>query len=138
MSNFKWISFLLLISVEAWSAPSGTDLLKACEESLANGFHGSTGMMCIWYVTPCDCHHGKDIAIPRVCLPDNEPHELLAREVVEGLKSQPELQTVIAEIAVGVILSPRYPCNWLVTRASKFYAASFLISDPYSSDKAKS
>ena len=111
MSNLKWICFFLLISNEVWAAPSGNDLLTACEESLTNGFHGSTGMMCIWYVTPCDCHHGKDIAISRVCLPNNETHKSLAREVVEGLKSQPELQSQSAEMAVGVILSPKYPCD---------------------------
>ncbi len=111
MSNLKWIYFFLLISTEVWAAPSGNDLLTACEESLTNGFHGPTGMMCIWYVTPCDCHHGKDVAIPRVCLPNNGSHKLLAREVVEGLKSQSELQLQSAEMAAGIILSPTYPCD---------------------------
>ena len=111
MSNLKWICFFLLISTDVWAAPSGNDLLTACEESLTNGFQGPSGMMCIWYVTPCDCQYGKDIAIPRVCLPDRESHELLARAVVEGLKSQAELQSESAEMAAGLILSPKYPCD---------------------------
>ncbi len=111
MKNLKWIVALLLLSTEVLSTPTGADLLDACEDSLANDFQGTTGMMCVWYVTPCDCHHGKDSAIPRVCLPDGKAAEVLAREVVDGLNSQPELQAKSAEISAGVILVPKYPCN---------------------------
>ncbi len=111
MKNLKWIAFLLLFSAEALSASTGADLLGACEDSLANGFQGATGMMCVWYVTPCDCHHGKDSAVPRVCLPDGRAAEVLAREVIDGLKSQPELQAKPAEISAGTILAAKYPCN---------------------------
>ncbi len=111
MKNLKWIALLLLLSTEAVSDPTGADLLGACEDSLANGFQGATGMMCVWYVTPCDCHHGKDTVIPRVCLPDGKAAEVLAREVIDGLKSQPELQSKSAEISVGLILTLKYPCD---------------------------
>ena len=111
MSSINWIVLFLMLGTEVWAAPSGNDLLTACEESLINGFQGPNGMMCIWYVTPCDCQYGKDIVIPRVCLPDNKSHELLAREVVKGLKSQAELQSESAEMAAGLILSPQYPCD---------------------------
>ena len=111
MKKLKWIVFLLLLSTEVFSAPTGADLLGACEDSLANGFQGTTGMMCVWYVTPCDCYHGKDSDIPRICLPDGKAAEVLAREVIDGLKSQPELQTKSAEISAGVILAAKYPCN---------------------------
>lgn len=111
MKNIKWPVFLLLLSTEVLAAPTGADLLGACEDSLANGFHGTTGMMCVWYVTPCDCQYGKDTAIPRVCLPDGKSSESLAREVIEGLKSQAELQSASAEISAGVILAPKYPCD---------------------------
>ena len=93
------------------AAPSGQDLLLACENSLLNGFQGTKGMMCIWYVTPCDCHYGEKESIPRVCLPVDISHEELAKEVVSGLKADPALQEFTAEMAVGTILSPHYPCD---------------------------
>ena len=100
-----------MICTNVFAAPSADELLAACEDSLEKGFHGSTGMMCSWYVTPCDCHHGKDVAIPRVCLLGNEAEVLLATIVVEGLKSQPDLQSQSAEMAAGIILSSKYPCD---------------------------
>ena len=110
MKNLKWLVFFLSLSANVLAAPTGADLLGACEDSLMNGFQGTTGMMCVWYVTPCDCH-GKDAAIPRVCLPDGKSPESLAREVIDGLKSQPELQSESAEISASKILAPKYPCD---------------------------
>lgn len=111
MKNLKWLLFLLGFSTNLLAAPTGGDLLTACEDSLKNGFHSSKGMMCVWYVTPCDCHHGKDSDIPRVCLPDGKETESLAREVIKGLKEQPELQIKSAEISAGEILVKKYPCD---------------------------
>ncbi|MFT5394878.1 MAG: hypothetical protein ACI85N_000057 [Gammaproteobacteria bacterium] len=111
MKKYIWIGLLFMVSADILAAPSAKDLLKACENSLANGFHGSTGMMCSWYVTPCDCHHGRDLSIPRVCLTGNESEELLAKIVVDGLKAEPALQLESAEMAAGIILSPNYPCD---------------------------
>jgi hypothetical protein len=111
MKKLIWFGLLLMICADTFAAPSAKDLLKACEDSLENGFHGSTGMMCSWYVTPCDCHHGKDLAIPRVCLSGIESEELLAKIVVGGLKAQPALQLKSAEMAAGIILSPEYSCD---------------------------
>jgi Ssp1 endopeptidase immunity protein Rap1a len=110
MKRIKWIGFLLFISVEAFAAPSGNDLLLACEDSLVNGFQSKMGMMCIWYVTPCDCNFGKEKIVPRVCLPKKALHDDLARVVIAGLQKQPELQSETAEMAAGQILSPKYPC----------------------------
>ncbi len=111
MKKFIWVGFLFMICMDAFAAPSAKDLLVVCEDALENGFHGSNGMMCAWYVTPCDCQHGKDLVIPRVCLSGNESEESLAKIVVNALKRQPTLQLKPAEMAAGIILSPGYPCN---------------------------
>jgi Ssp1 endopeptidase immunity protein Rap1a len=111
MKKYIWLIFFILFSEKLMATPSGADLLSACETSLETGFNGETGMMCVWYVTPCDCHHGKDSEIPRVCLPDGKKPESLAREVIDGLKSQPELQGKSAEISAGEILAVKYPCD---------------------------
>lgn len=111
MKKLIWFGLLFMICADIYAAPSANDLLAACEDSLANDFHGSTGMMCSWYVTPCDCHHGKDLAMPRVCLTGNESEELLAKIIVAGLKAQSELQSIPAEMAAGIILSSNYPCD---------------------------
>jgi len=113
MKKLKCLGFLLLFSlnIQVMASPTGADVLTTCEESLASGFQGITGMMCVWYVTPCDCHIGKDPAIPRVCLPDGMETETLAREVIEGLKSRPELQSETAELASNSVLTIKYPCD---------------------------
>lgn len=111
MKKLIWLGLLFMVSVDIHAATSAKDLLAVCEDSLANGFHGTTGMMCSWYVTPCDCHHGKDLDIPRVCLTGNELEESLAEIVVVGLKAQQALQLKPAEMAAGIILSSRYPCD---------------------------
>ncbi len=99
------------MSANVLASPTGAELLEACEDALKNGFHGSTAMMCVWYVTPCDCHYGKDSAIPRVCLPEGKAPELLAKEVIKGLRLQPELQNKSAEISASEILVEQYPCD---------------------------
>ena len=113
MKKLIYFGFFLILSVntQVMASPTGADVVTACEESLANGFHDITGMMCVWYVTPCDCHIGKDPVIPRVCLPDGMETEALAREVIEGLKLRPELQSETAELASSSILATLYPCD---------------------------
>ena len=111
MKLHLWFVFLLMSGSDVLAAPSGADLLHACEDSLVNGFQSKTGMMCIWYVTPCDCNFGDKKTVPRVCLPKDAAHEDLAREVIESLKVKTGLQTLTAEMAAGIILSPIYPCN---------------------------
>ena len=105
------IIFLFIFSGNIQAAPSGGNLLTACEDSLVNGFQSKAGMMCIWYVTPCDCHHGDKETVPRVCLPEDASHVDLAKEVIEGLKVNPEYQSETAEMAAGLILAPKYPCD---------------------------
>ncbi len=103
--------FLLNFNLQLMASPTGADVITACEESLASDFQGMMGMMCTWYVTPCDCTTGKDPEIQRVCLPEDKEVEDLAREVIEGLKSKPELQSKPAEVASSIILSASYPCD---------------------------
>ena len=91
--------------------PSGAGLLSACEFSMDSGFEGIKGQMCTWYVTPCDCEYSKDPQAPRVCLPEFVAIEALAKQVVNGLKAQPELQEKNAEVAAAIILSRTYPCS---------------------------
>ena len=113
MKKLKYLGFFFIfsINIQVIASPTGADVLAACEKSLANGFQGTTGMMCVWYVTPCDCHLGKDPAIPRVCLPEAKETESLAREVIEGLKLRPELQSESAETASSTVLATKYPCD---------------------------
>ena len=101
---------LLFISPPLLATPNGKELLAACEHSLDKGFSGAEGMMCTWYVTPCDCFHSEDSEIPRVCLPFPPDVDALAKEVSEGLAVTPELLDKTADIAAGTILKKNYPC----------------------------
>jgi hypothetical protein len=85
--------------------------LLACEHSLAKGFSGTEGMMCTWYVTPCDCFHGENSQIPRVCLPPDSDVDALAREVTKGLATTLELLDKNADVAAGTILQKTHPCT---------------------------
>ena len=106
------ISLILLIaSTSLFAAPNGKELLTACEESLNHGFTGAQGMMCTWYVTPCDCSRGENSEIPRVCLPLEPDIDVLAREVTKGLKVSPELLDKNADLAAALILEIKYPCT---------------------------
>ncbi len=96
---------------DAIAAPTGAELLRACESSLASGFKGNNGMMCEWYVTPCDCQLTMRPDIPRVCLPESVSTVALARKVVDGLSANPVLQTLDADLAAGLILSQYYSCD---------------------------
>lgn len=102
---------LLFYNSEVYAAPSGADLESACQQSLDYGFHGNEGMLCTWYVTPCDCDYGKKQEYPRVCLPETVTVETLASEVVAGLQEQPGLKTEAAGPAAALILSRIYPCH---------------------------
>lgn len=102
---------LLLTGTSVFAAPNGKDLLAACEHALDNGFTDTEGMMCTWYVTPCDCFHSVDSEIPRVCLPLAPDVAALAREVIGGLAATPELLDKTADVAVGTILKENYPCT---------------------------
>ncbi len=109
---YIFFSFLLLIvSTSLFATPNGKDLLLACEHSLDKGFSGTKGMMCTWYVTPCDCFQSEDSEIPRVCLPPAPDVDALAREVIEGLAATPELLNKSADVAAGVILEKSFPCT---------------------------
>jgi hypothetical protein len=111
MKSISTILLFFIFSEKVFAAPSGSDLLTACETALQQGFQDATGMMCTWYVTPCDCHYGQAPEVPRVCLPDGLETEYLAKEVITGLKSNPQLQKKTAEVSVGEILVKKYPCN---------------------------
>ena len=92
-------------------APTGADLLHACTEAMASGFNSSKGMLCIWYVTPCDCEANNTNDLPRVCLPADVSHERLADQVVQELRQAPQLLNLSAEAAAANILAPVYPCG---------------------------
>ena len=102
---------LLFTSTSLFATPNGNDLLAACEHALDKGFSGEEGMMCTWYVTPCDCFHSDDSEIPRVCLPVPPDVHTLAREVADGLAATPELLDKTADIAAGTILIKKYLCE---------------------------
>ncbi len=101
----------MFFSTSLAAAPSGADLLTACENATKNGFDNTKGMLCIWYVTPCDCHFGKANHIPRVCLPDDVSHQSLAKTVIKEIKARPELKQENAEETAATILAPLYPCK---------------------------
>ena len=102
---------LFFVSTIVFATPNGKDLLLACEHSLDKGFSGTEGMMCTWYITPCDCHHGDDSEILRGCLPPVPDVDALAREIMEGLAATPELLEESADVAAGVILGKSFPCT---------------------------
>lgn len=112
LRGFIFVSLLILFtaspSAVVQAAPSGSDLLQACTQSMQHGFDDMVGKMCTWYVTPCDCKIDK--GIPLVCLPAEIPTETLASLVIDGLKAQPELQQMDATRAAATILSAKYPC----------------------------
>ena len=110
MGRLFFSLLLFFVSTIVLATPSGKDLLAACENSLDKGFSGDEGMMCTWYVTPCDCSHGDNSEIPRVCLPPVPDINTMAREVMEGLAATPELLDMSADIAAGVILGESFPC----------------------------
>ncbi len=91
--------------------PSGAELLAACEHASRHGYDNPRGMLCIWYVTPCDCAVGKSPTLPRVCLPPDVQHEALAQLVMQALRERAELLVIGAEEAAAIILSEYYPCG---------------------------
>lgn len=91
--------------------PTGAELLLACQHAREHGYDNTRGMLCIWYVTPCDCEPNKAEDVPRVCLPPGIEHEVLARQVIEGLLDKPGLQALGAEDAAAQILARYYPCE---------------------------
>ena len=113
--SFKWaiVSSAMVVTctnfIQAQSI-SGKDLADACEQALLTGFYGNGGMMCHWYVTPCDCSYGKE-DLPRVCLPPSIKEEDLAQKVIAGLQSDPYLLKKDAAMAANTILSALYPCR---------------------------
>ncbi len=111
MSSLFFGLTLLFTSTSVIATPNGKDLLAACELALEKGFSDAEGMMCTWYVTPCDCFHSDDSEIPRVCLPPSPDVAALAREVTEGLAATPQLLDKTADVAAGTILKKNYPCT---------------------------
>lgn len=101
----------ILFSLNISAEPTGQQLLDACEHAIANGFKGSEGMACEWYVTPCDCDTGTPGQTPRVCLPDDASSVALAQKLVDGLKEEPQLAGKSAGFAAATILSRSYPCS---------------------------
>ena len=118
------ISMLPCIHAE----PTGAQLLDACRSAIRDNFNGLEGSMCDWYVTPCDCTVAIDNNIPRVCLPPDISREALARTVVQGLESIPDLAGKDAARAAAIILSEIYPCE--ETDTSQWEKGADLFSEP--------
>jgi len=102
------IFYLMFASAQADSI-NGARLVDACETALASGFTHTEGMVCHWYVTPCDCYHDDDV--PDVCLPADAGEETLAITVINGIRQDPELLQQPAVVAANTVLSELYPCN---------------------------
>jgi hypothetical protein len=110
-NHFLAMAGLLFIAdiCPALAAPTGNDLLIACNQSIKSGYNGIEGQMCTWYVTPCDCNIDK--SLPRVCLPENINTNELAQIVVNGLLEDETLQKEYAALSAATILSRHYPCT---------------------------
>lgn len=112
--NLTGILILFIItlpSLAADNSPNGADLLAACQHSMDQGFSDIQGMLCSWYVTPCDCDYEKNNQLPRVCLPGIPDIDFLAQQVISGLIASPELLDKKADFAASTILSRHYPCS---------------------------
>ncbi len=91
--------------------PGGAELLAACEHASNHGYDNTLGMLCIWYITPCDCTVNKSPSLPRVCLPPDVHHDVLAQRVMQALRERRALLELSAEEAAAIILSEYYPCG---------------------------
>lgn len=103
-----------LVSIDAMAEPEmprGAELLAACQYAQEYGYDNTRGMLCIWYVMPCDCEITRDDDMPRVCLPADIDHTVLAQRVIQGLVDNPGLQALDAELAAARILSQYYSCD---------------------------
>lgn len=109
MKNLLFLcTFLVLPGAAAAAAgPNGEDLLNACSVSIENGSDNAASAMCGWYVRPCNC----DTALPPVCLPESVSTDRLAREVISGIDTRPELKNESAAFAAAAVLSEIYPCD---------------------------
>ena len=113
MNRFIYFSIfpLLLLTLPLTAAPTGEQLLKACETAVAKNQQGTEAVFCEWYATPCDCEAGRPPDAPRVCLPENYDADKLSREVLAGLREEPELRQKHAATAAAIILARHYPCH---------------------------
>jgi hypothetical protein len=104
------IAALLLLGLNnVTAAPTGKDLLDACNKSIESGFSGVEGQMCAWYIIPCDCD--TDFSLPKICLPENIELDDLAKIIIDGIFQQPELQKKYAALTATTILSQNFPCT---------------------------
>lgn len=110
MARYLYI-ILLLVSMQAYAAPDGADLLRACKTSINNGFEGIEGMMCEYYLTPCSCKVDESSTAPRFCPPAIASTADLAALVIDGLNQSSGLLDQDAQTAAAVILAKIYPCT---------------------------
>lgn len=111
--NLSALCVVLLMSctgIVSAQSISGNELIAACEKAIASDFAGNTGMICHWYVTPCDCNYGNE-QLPKVCLPADFNEEKLAQQVIDGLNSNPDLLAKDAAFAANSVLTVLYPCT---------------------------
>ena len=110
--------YLLLAILSLWSfstpraaAPTGQQLLEACETAFKKDLQGTEALFCEWYATPCDCEAIRPADAPRVCLPENYDVQELSRKLLTGLRAAPELKQKQAATAAAIILARDYPCQ---------------------------
>ncbi len=107
--TYLFAIILLLFSANGQSAPTGSDLLLACNTAQEEGYDSIQGQMCTWYIIPCNC--SMDPAIPESCTPENmEVHEL-ADIIIEGLTGNNILLDETATMSAAIILSEKFPCE---------------------------
>ena len=113
MKNYFLLTLLLLLSpvTPSAAAPTGQQLLDACEVAVNKGFKGIESFLCEWYATPCDCAADRPAEAPRVCLPRNYDIRELTQLVMTGLRQEPELRREHAATAAAIILARSYPCE---------------------------
>ena len=106
---FYFFILLIIVTDPVIAAPSGADLLSACDKSIELGFDAIEGQMCTWYALPCNCY--PDDEVTQVCLPDDLSMESIAQIIVDGLKNETQLQTLSASESATLILARIYPCQ---------------------------
>jgi len=97
-------------AADAAVGPNVGQLLAACERGLAAGNTGVDAALCEWYAVPCDCKLTRNAALPRWCMPADEPVERAMRRVVAELRTHAE-PGAAAEPVVAGILARLYPCD---------------------------
>lgn len=112
--NMKLITFAFLALAMSKTLANeplmGSDLLRSCESVQTNSATEIESMLCIWYITPCDCGN-YDEDVPRVCLPSGVAEQRLASIIIRDLQNDQGLQSASAKFAANTVLARYFPCR---------------------------